>query len=148
MGETHEMERIREEFADYPEHTVFDPASERAAQREMEMELTDRQDKHYNYIYFVKAVPHVFKDTTDENSPKNFDSWSYSMTSNKLESTDKGMTMELRMNFMPISMVLQRSANSFSRFMVDLCAIVGGVFVSFGLLNGFLLGIQRSINGK
>jgi hypothetical protein len=137
------MERIKLEFADYPEHTVFDPASEQAGRREAEMKETDTKDKHYNYIYFVKAVPHVFKDTTDENSPKNFDSWSYSMTSNTLESRDKGMTVELRMDFMPISMVLHRSSNSFSRFLVDLCAIVGGIFVTFGLLNGFLLGIAR-----
>ena len=65
------------------------------------------------------------------------------MTSNTLEARDKGMAVELRMNFMPISMVLERSANSLSRFLVDLCAIVGGIFVTFGLLNGFMLGLAR-----
>jgi hypothetical protein len=122
---------------------VFDPASEHAMTRQEAMVKTDTKDKHYNYIYFVKAVPHVFKDTVDENSPKNFDSWSYSLTSNTLESRDKSMNLEIRMNFMPISMVLHRSSNSFSRFLVDLCAIVGGIFVTFGLLNGFLLGVLR-----
>lgn len=76
---------------------------------------------------------------------KSYDSWSYSMTANKLESKEKNMHMEIRLAFMPISMVMHRSSNSFAKFLVNLCAIVGGVFVAFGLLNGFLLGIQRKV---
>ena len=107
----------------------------------------DAPDKHWNYFYFVKAVPHIFKDTTDEDKPKNYDSWSYSLTSNKIASDD-GTSVEIRLSFLPISVVLERSSNSFAKFLIHLCAIVGGVFVVFGIFNGFLLAIQRQVNGK
>jgi len=102
----------------------------------------DAPDKHWNYFYFVKAVPHIFKDTTDENSPKSWESWSYSLTSNKI-ATDDNPGVEMRISFLPISVVLHRSNNSFAKFLIHLCAIVGGVFVIFGIINGFLLAIQR-----
>lgn len=102
----------------------------------------DAPDKHWNYFYFVKAVPHIFKDTVDVNHPKNWDSWSYSLTSNKIEAEDNA-GLEIRLSFLPISVVLHRSSNSFAKFLIHLCAIVGGVFVIFGIINGFLLAIQR-----
>jgi len=112
----------------------------KARQIEEQMLAEDAPDKHWHYFYFVKAVPHIFKDSQKEDYPLNWDSWSYSLTSNKIASED-GTSVEIRLSFLPISVVLERSANSFAKFLIHLCAIVGGVFVVFGIINGFLLAI-------
>ena len=42
-------------------------------------------------------------------------------------------------DFAPINMKISIVRKDITRFLVNLCAIIGGVFVMFGLVNRFLL---------
>jgi hypothetical protein len=43
-------------------------------------------------------------------------------------------------DYAPVKMILTRKHREIGQLMIDLCSIVGGVFVIYGLLNSFLLG--------
>lgn len=93
-------------------------------------------------------VPHIFEDTsTDEQV--DFRSYSYALTINK-KPADKQPELNMVMmifEFSPVSMSITKSRAEFSRFLISICAIVGGVFVVFGLVNSGCLAIQKKVKG-
>jgi hypothetical protein len=40
-------------------------------------------------------------------------------------------------------MKITKAGNSLSKFLISLCGIVGGTFVVFGLLNGFVQEVKK-----
>jgi hypothetical protein len=50
-------------------------------------------------------------------------------------------------DFSPVTMQLQKEKRDLSRFAINLCAIVGGIFVIFGLVNRFILKVKRTVFG-
>ena len=50
--------------------------------------------------------------------------------------------------FSPVSMSITKSNLPLSRFIISCCAIVGGVFVVFGLLNSTILACQKKATGS
>ena len=50
-------------------------------------------------------------------------------------------------DFTPVNMKITKFNRDLPRFLVTLCAIVGGVFVIFGLLNRFLLTLRETVTG-
>jgi hypothetical protein len=51
-------------------------------------------------------------------------------------------------DFTPVTMKITKNQRDLPRFLVKLCAIVGGVFVIFGLLNRFLLSLLESFTNS
>ncbi len=51
-------------------------------------------------------------------------------------------------DFTPVNMKITKERRDLPRFLVNLCAIVGGVFVIFGLINRFLLSMQDQVNAN
>jgi len=49
--------------------------------------------------------------------------------------------------FSPVSMSITKSNLPLSRFLISICAIVGGVFVVFGLINSSLLAVTKKVRG-
>jgi len=45
------------------------------------------------------------------------------------------------LDFAPVSMKITKGYPALSKFLINLCAIIGGVFVMFGLINSCLLGM-------
>lgn len=58
------------------------------------------------------------------------------------------MKMFITFNIAPVSVMITKENPQLTKFLVNLCAIIGGVFVLFGLLNKFLLKTKASIVGK
>ena len=54
----------------------------------------------------------------------------------------------MQIEFSPLTMKITKSPNSITKFLVSLCAIVGGAFVIFGMLNGVLLSFKKTITGQ
>lgn len=50
-------------------------------------------------------------------------------------------------DFSPVTMQLVKEKRDLTKFAVNLCAIVGGIFVIFGLVNRFILRVKRTIIG-
>jgi uncharacterized integral membrane protein len=51
-------------------------------------------------------------------------------------------------DFTPVNMKITKEQRDLPRFLVNLCAIVGGVFVIFGLINRSLLSMQDQVNAN
>jgi hypothetical protein len=56
--------------------------------------------------------------------------------------------MQMQIEFSPLTMKITKQTNSLSKFLISLCAIVGGTFVVFGMVNGALLTFKKSVTGQ
>lgn len=45
------------------------------------------------------------------------------------------MATTMTIDFSPVTMVITKENKPLAKFLINLCAIVGGVFVMFGILN-------------
>ena len=92
----------------------------------------------------MKLVPHIFVDEINE---AEFRSYSYSLNHNsKVSQNGLGM-ISMIYDFTPVNMKITKKQRDLPRFLVSLCAIVGGVFVIFGLLNRLLLSTVETVTG-
>lgn len=91
-------------------------------------------DKPLHVMYFTQAVPHVIY---DEFSGKDLYSYSYSLNHNAKTHTD-GSGVSLHYNFSPLTMRMTKRAHSTGKLAIDICAIICGIFVMFGILNRIL----------
>jgi len=97
-----------------------------------------------DYFYFLKLVPHVF---VDQIYGEEFRSYSYSLNHNAKPSQNGLGLISMIFDFTPVNMKITKQRRDLPKFLVSLCAIIGGVFVIFGLLNRSLLSLQESFNG-
>lgn len=75
-------------------------------------------------------------------------SYSYSLNHNKKHSDNPGFAqLTVIIDYAPVKMILTRRHREFGQLMIDLCSIVGGVFVIFGLFNSFFLGCLGKLKG-
>lgn len=91
------------------------------------------------YFYFLKLVPHIFLDMIDM---KEWRSYSYSLAHNKKEAPGEGLTgVTFILDYAPVNMILQKQEREFGQFAINLCSIIGGVFIIAGLLNSFFIAL-------
>ena len=94
---------------------------------------TNAQD----YYYFMKLVPHVFVDVVEQEERS---SYSYSLKHNKKESPNRDYaSVEIILDYAPIKMIISKEKRPVGQFAINMCSIIGGVFIIFGLLNGIIL---------
>ena len=107
------------------------------------------KEMHETYFKFVSIVPHVFVDNSEKGKEVDYRSYSYAFSENRKEADVKAETMVwFIFEFSPVSMLITKSSQTLARFLINVCAIVGGVFVVFGFVNGAMLGLTRQVTGK
>ena len=96
----------------------------------------DQDGLKYNNYKFAVVVPHVFVDNMKQGQERDFTSYSYSFTQNKKKAVPEHLLgAQISFDFSPVSMKITKEPKPLSRFVINLCAIVGGVFVVFGIIN-------------
>ena len=140
FGDLTQAEGIQEHFAEYPEHTRLDMVKDQVEANRAAIMNQEGDFVHYNFYKFISVVPHMFLDTSTEEEV-DFRSYSYALTLNKKKpDKEQGVNMVMMIfEFSPVSMSITKSNQPLSRFIISICAIVGGVFVVFGLINSSLL---------
>lgn len=104
------------------------------------------EDEHFNNFKFAVVVPHTFIDETQPGAPTVNESFSYSFTQNRKKADPQYLLQTYTsIDFSPVTMVITKSNKPLSKFLISLCAIIGGVFVMFGILNSFVQGSKRTI---
>ena len=101
------------------------------------------ENTRHNYDYYVKLIAHYLVDTNKESNL----GYQFSMTSRKrdFDPDEEGMPIVMiNYDLSPISMVIKRENKSFLHFMTHVCAIVGGVYVIFSILNRTLVSMFDS----
>lgn len=101
---------------------------------------SDEDEKHkYNYDYYLKIIPFMF---LDENKGEKLFAYQYSISyTSKLEEeeTNEMPIIMFNYDFSPITMKVVIHKKSFLRFITHICAIVGGVFVIFSIINSIVV---------
>lgn len=99
----------------------------------------ERENKPKNFDYFVKLIPHYFEDLVRGTRDTGYQ---FSMTSRSREfdkDSDQMPIVVIHYDFSPIAMVLQLNSKSLLHFLTHVCAIIGGVYVIFSMLNRLLV---------
>ena len=93
----------------------------------------------FNYDYYLKIIPYIF---VDEYTGETIDTYEYSLSYSSRENDEESNEMPIIMfnyDFSPITMEVRLVKKSLSRFLTHVCAIVGGVYVVFSMMNRFFV---------
>jgi len=85
------------------------------------------------FEYYVKIIPMRY-----ERYGKVYDTYQYTANSNELGGMGRLTAVYFRYDLSPIAVQVTKQSKSFSHFLVQVCAIVGGVFTVLGLVNSVL----------
>jgi hypothetical protein len=70
------------------------------------------------------------------------------MTQNKKLTENHGVQIiQIQVEFSPLTMKITKTNNSLSKFLINLCGIVGGVFVIYGMINSAMLEAKKTVFG-
>lgn len=92
-----------------------------------------------NYDYFIKLIPHVF---VDEVRGETYSGFQYSMTTRERQYNSHSNEMPIiifHYDLSPITMKVTLQSKSFAHALTHICAIVGGIYVIFSILNRLML---------
>lgn len=82
-------------------------------------------------------MPHTFVDMFQL---KEWSSYIYSLAHNKQNAdVPQNPTVDIILNYAPIKMILLKKPREVGEFLINLCSVIGGVFIIGGLINGFYL---------
>jgi hypothetical protein len=117
-------------------HTMFNMFNVGKVKHDLKFEA---EKEPQLYFYFVKLVPHVFIDMYQY---REWRSYSYSLAHNKKASDNAQMLgLTIILDYAPVKMILTKEPREFGQFAINLCSIIGGVFIMGGLLNSFFLSL-------
>lgn len=88
-----------------------------------------------SYEYFIKVVPTQF----EKLSGSIVESYQYVSNSNVIVGRFQMPAIYFRYDFSPITVRFSQRTQGFAHFLVQLCAIVGGVVTVLGIVNGAVL---------
>lgn len=111
--------------------------------KDYDLEVFKHLEGPQQILYYANIVPHTFVNPANSYE---FNSYSYSINSNAKKVATGESILQFMYEFSPITMVVtKKGAESFGRFIVNICANVGGVFVIFGILNRAVTSIVTSL---
>jgi len=87
-----------------------------------------------SYEYYIKIVPTVY----DKLNGKQYRSFQFVADSNEVSGRYQLPAAYFRYDLSPITVHFTEKRRSFAHFLVQICAIIGGVFTVLGLVNSFL----------
>jgi len=87
-----------------------------------------------SYEYYIKIVPTVY----DKLNGKQYRSFQFVADSNEVVGRYQLPAAYFRYDLSPITVHFTERRKSFAHFLVQICAIIGGVFTVLGLVNSFL----------
>ena len=97
-----------------------------------------------SYEYYLKLVPTQYESATG----RIHSGYQYIAHSNSVAGRYRVNAIFLRYDVDAITVRFVKSGKSFSHFLVQLCAIVGGVFSVLGMVNGALLSATKTFKNK
>jgi hypothetical protein len=126
FGDYKQLKQIFKRFGFANQHTEFNRHDS----------LPDfRNTQKKNYDYFLKIIPYLF---VDKELGKNTLGYQYSLNHRERDYDDhpgNQHIITINYDFSPITMRITREKKYYSSFLTHICAIVGGIFVIFSIIN-------------
>jgi hypothetical protein len=124
FGETDELKRLDE--------AAVSPLN---GAKKVAIMLPEHGGAPSSYEYYIKVVPTKYEKLNGQL----FDSYQYVSNSNVIVGRFQMPAIYFRYDFSPITVKFAERKNTFAHFLVQVCAIIGGVFTVLGLVNGIVL---------
>lgn len=94
-----------------------------------------------SYEYYIKVVPTKYSKYNGET----YDSYQYVASSNHILGRFQMPAIYFRYDFSPITVQYTQTKTGFAHFIVQVCAIIGGVFTVLGLVNQFAVASVKKL---
>lgn len=107
--------------------------------RQVAITLPEDQGNPRSYEYYIKVVPSKYEKLNGQS----FDSYQYVSNSNVIVGRFQMPAIYFRYDFSPITVKFAEHKNSLAHFLVQVCAIIGGVFTVLGLVNATALAATK-----
>lgn len=92
-----------------------------------------------NFDYYAKIVPHLLRNEI-ENTTKLNHQYSLNFANRRSEDNEMAMIM-INYEMSEVTTLITKKKKSISHFLTHLCAIVGGIFVIFSIINRIILSL-------
>jgi hypothetical protein len=145
MNVTHYVHDLS--FGEQTEHLRdVEEANTHALNGAFKVALPDPNDSQsaVSYEYYIKIVPTLYERINREI----IESYQFVANSNELAGKYRLPAIYFRYEFSPITVKFTEKRKSFSHFLVQICAIVGGVFTVLGLVNSILHSTLKTVLKK
>jgi hypothetical protein len=97
-----------------------------------------------SYEYYINVVPTDYLRLSGEL----IESFQFSANSNEIVGRYRIPALYFRYELSAVTVVFKDKAGTFSHFIVEVCAIVGGIFTALGLLNSVILTTTKRFKGN
>jgi len=146
MNVTHYIHELS--FGEQTHHITkaVDEANTHALNGAFKVALPDPNDAQsaISYEYYVKIVPTLYERVSGEI----IEAYQFTANSNELAGKYRLPAIYFRYEFSPITVKFADKRKSFSHFLVQVCAIVGGVFTVLGIVNSVLHSTLKTVLQK
>ena len=97
-----------------------------------------------DFDYYIKIIPQIFY---DEYTYEQFIAYQYSITSKLKErlSDDSMPVIMINYDYSPVAVKYTLKRRYFSHFLTNICALIGGVFVIFSIINSIMNKLSESL---
>jgi endoplasmic reticulum-Golgi intermediate compartment protein 1 len=100
--------------------------------------------KMFNYDYYIKLIPHIFY---HEAKDEEYEAYQFAISFKSRPTEDEEMPIiMINYDYSPITMKITLKKKYFSTFLIHICAIVGGVYAMFSILNRIVLNLVEGLN--
>ena len=112
--------------------------------RALDKEMYGANKQRMDTNYFVKVVPYIFANAISDE-----EHWAYSYSLNHQQKATPVHEPKIQVSyeFSPITMRVTKNYKRIGPTVVNMCAIVGGVFIMFGVLNRTVSSIVLFMQG-
>jgi hypothetical protein len=133
-------------FGDTDELMALDAAAVAPLNGGKKVSIMEPEDQGMprSYEYYIKVVPTKLQKLRGEV----YDSYQFTSNSNHILGRFQLPAIYFRYDFSPITVKFEERKNSFAHFLVQICAIIGGVFTVLGLVNGVVLAASKKFKAN
>ena len=100
-------------------------------------DFINNDNKEPNYDYFIKIIPHLIRNEADNTIKLNYQ---YSLRFGNRNSEEKEMAMiMINYDMSEVTTLITKKKRNYTHFLTNICAIVGGIYVIFSIINKIVL---------
>jgi len=129
FGENEDISKIRQKFLE----GVLNPLDDTSREKTGPLQIS--------FEYYIKVVP-----TTYEKEDKTFSV--HQFTANNHEQSGSSTSIYFRYELSPVTVRYTQSGQSAFTFIVQICAIIGGIFTVVGIIDSLLHASVKALFGK
>lgn len=139
FGDEEKIKKVLKSFGMQDNETKFN--------RVVNLPNNESYNNNYDFDYFIKIIPQIFE---DKYTGETVVGYQYSLTYKAKERSDylNMPIIIINYDYSPVAVKYTKEIRYFTHLITNMCALTGGIFVIFSLINSFLLNIADDIRKR